>query len=87
MSFCVNNLILFQLEAFQTPALKREVDRCRANIEEARLTCQHLEETLIAEKKNNVRVVEDEQARYRAEITKLIEQHHNNIIQSKCLLL
>ncbi|XP_022902477.2 CAP-Gly domain-containing linker protein 1 isoform X1 [Onthophagus taurus] len=75
--------LVFELEAFRVPSLKKEVQKVRTDAEEARLSCQHLEEKLLEVNAVHAAEIEEERAKYRSEITSLLEQHRNRITQLK----
>ncbi|XP_060527561.1 uncharacterized protein LOC132702794 isoform X2 [Cylas formicarius] len=73
--------LVFNVEAYQVPNLRRQVDKFRLEAEEVRLACQHLEEALSDEKSKNAATIEEERVRYRKDITGLIEKHRNQVAQ------
>lgn len=75
--------LCLQLDAFQTPSLRRQVEGFRAEIEQTRQRCQQLEESLDAERNRNAHIFENELTRNKAEITDMAKQHHQTILQCK----
>ncbi|GJQ71345.1 hypothetical protein Trydic_g11079 [Trypoxylus dichotomus] len=75
--------LVFNLEAFRVPSLKKEVEKVRLDAEDARLSCLRLEEKLSDERTKHSIAIDEERARYRKEITALVEQHRNTIVELK----
>lgn len=82
-STCFNQFLLFQLEAFQTPLLKRDIERCHANEEEARLAFQQLEESYVAEKSSKMQALEKERYRYQRDMEQLVDAHRNALLECR----
>lgn len=78
----------FQLDAFRTPSLKRQVEKSRLYTEKLRLECKQLEESLSQTRVDNVTALEQERARFKAEISEILEQHQNELVQgTSCIFL
>uniref|UniRef100_A0A1Y1LGQ1 Uncharacterized protein n=1 Tax=Photinus pyralis TaxID=7054 RepID=A0A1Y1LGQ1_PHOPY len=68
--------LVFNLEAFQTPSLKKQIEKNRMIAEEAaRFSCRQMEE--------HIKEIEGERAQYRKDIEEIVEQHRNDIMQLK----
>ncbi|KAG5874966.1 hypothetical protein JTB14_003230 [Gonioctena quinquepunctata] len=73
--------LVFNVEAYKVPTLRRQVEKYRSEAEEIRLACQQLEETLALEKIQQTRAIEEERIRCRSDIMQLIEKHRNQIAE------
>ena len=71
------------MEAYQVPVLKKQVQKLRNETDEFRATCQHLEDTLAEERTNGRKLIEEERVRCASEISELVEQHRNQIVERK----
>lgn len=63
--------------------MKKQVQKLRNESEEIRLACQHLEETLSEERKNQTKIIEEERMRFLEEIGQLTENHKHEMIERK----
>ncbi|KYB25579.1 hypothetical protein TcasGA2_TC034332 [Tribolium castaneum] len=73
--------LVFNVEAYQVPVLKKQVQKLRNEAEEIRLRCQRLEETLAEERVEKSRLIEDERVKCANEISELVEKHRNEILE------
>ncbi|XP_018334467.1 putative mediator of RNA polymerase II transcription subunit 26 isoform X2 [Agrilus planipennis] len=73
--------LVFTLDAFRTPSLKKQIDKSRIEVEESKLACRILEEKLLETNRNHALKIDEEKVKYRSEIAELMEQHRNNISQ------
>ncbi|XP_063921351.1 centrosomal protein of 164 kDa isoform X2 [Zophobas morio] len=73
--------LVFNVEAYQVPVLKKQVQKLRNETDEFRATCQHLEDTLAEERTNGRKLIEEERVRCASEISELVEQHRNQIVE------
>lgn len=71
--------LVFNVQAFQVPTLKRQVERFHNEAEELKLACQQLEEALTKEKIQNTIAIETERARCKSELSQVIQKHRNEI--------
>nr|CAH7737052.1 unnamed protein product [Callosobruchus chinensis] len=71
--------LVFNVEAYQVPSLRRQVQKYRLEAEEVRLACQKLEETLAEERVQQIEIIEQERIRCRKDIAEVIEKHRQQI--------
>ncbi|KAK5645223.1 hypothetical protein RI129_006523 [Pyrocoelia pectoralis] len=68
--------LVFNLEAFQTPSLKNQIEKSRMIAEEAaRFSCRQMED--------HINEIEAERLQYRKDIDEIVEQHRKDIMQLK----
>lgn len=72
-----------KVEAFQVPSLRRQVQKYRVETEENIKAIRLLEETLAEEKLQHEHEIEEERAKYQTNITRLIENHKEEIEECK----
>ncbi|RZB94433.1 SMC N domain containing protein [Asbolus verrucosus] len=73
--------LVFNVEAYQVPVLKKQVQKFRHEAEEIRVACQHLEETLSEERANQTKSIDEERMKCASEISELAEKHRNQIVE------
>lgn len=76
-------VFVLQVEAFQVPFLRKQVQKYRSETEENLKTIRSLEETLLQEKRQYAHEIEEERAKYQINIARLIENHREQIDQRK----
>lgn len=73
--------LVFNVEAFQVPHLRREVEKCRIETEEIRLACRQLEDALADERGKQIAVVEEERSKCHEDIVEMVEKHRVEVAQ------
>ncbi|XP_050500457.1 uncharacterized protein LOC114343874 isoform X3 [Diabrotica virgifera virgifera] len=71
--------LVFNVQAYQVPNLKRQVEKLRIESDEIKLAYQQLEEALSQEKLQHSRAIEDERKRYQSDATLIIEKHRHEV--------
>ncbi|XP_017775385.1 PREDICTED: CAP-Gly domain-containing linker protein 1-like isoform X2 [Nicrophorus vespilloides] len=71
--------LVFNLDAFSNPSLRKEIYRVKTEAGEAQLLCTQLEEALNAERKQRSELLEEQRIRFGVEVTHLIEKHRDEI--------
>ncbi|XP_072380104.1 uncharacterized protein toc isoform X2 [Diabrotica undecimpunctata] len=71
--------LVFNVQAYQVPTLKRQVEKLRIESDEIKLAYQQLEEALSQEKLQHSRAIEDERKRYQSDATLIIEKHRHEV--------
>lgn len=78
-----NILRCLQVDAFQVPSLRKQVQKYRSETEENLKTIRLLEETLHQEKQQHMHEIEEERNKYQTNIARLIENHRVQIDECK----
>lgn len=71
------------MEAFQVPTLRKQIQKYRTETEENIKALRALEEALTQEKQQHSHEIEEERAKYQNNITRLIENHRQQIEERK----
>jgi len=75
--------LVFNLEAFDNPNLKKQLERSRKEATDALQTSREIEQMLLSERQKNLEVISEERDKFNAEIMQLIEKHRQEIIEIK----
>ncbi|CAG9759782.1 unnamed protein product [Ceutorhynchus assimilis] len=73
--------LVFNVEAFEVPNLRRQVEKLSLEAEELRLACRLLDESFGKERLKHLTAIEEERVRCQNDIEDLIETHRNQIAQ------
>ncbi|CAH1978181.1 unnamed protein product [Acanthoscelides obtectus] len=71
--------LVFNVQAYQVPTLRRQVQKYRLEAEEVRLECQKLEETLLQERLQQLEIIEQERVKCRKDIAEIVAKHTQKI--------
>ncbi|XP_018567471.1 uncharacterized protein LOC108908047 isoform X2 [Anoplophora glabripennis] len=73
--------LVFNVEAYQVPRLKRQVEKFHIETDELRLACRELEEKLHGERIEQTRLLEEERKRCQNDIDDLIDKHRDQLTE------
>ncbi|KAF5306202.1 hypothetical protein FQR65_LT07479 [Abscondita terminalis] len=73
--------LVFNLEAFQTPYLKKQIEKSRFIAEEAQFSCRQMEENVKQIRTDHIRLFEEERSKHRQIVDEIIDQHKEEISQ------
>ncbi|KAJ8920030.1 hypothetical protein NQ315_011680 [Exocentrus adspersus] len=73
--------LVFNVEAYQVPKLRKQIEKCRLKTTELQTSCQQLEEQLKVERMAKERIIEQERRSWQKDVTDLNEKHRRQIEQ------
>ncbi|KAL3269695.1 hypothetical protein HHI36_008755 [Cryptolaemus montrouzieri] len=73
--------LVFNVEAFEVPNLRKQVKKFQFETDEIKQTCQQLEKQLLDEKQRNSSLIDEERLRWQEDVERLLKNHRTQIAQ------